>query len=93
MFQGIFNDIQTSEKGGCAMSTAGTRSLLAFPGEIRNRIYKILFGQPIVLVNDDISNLPRARVPGINLLATCRQTHSEAVGVLYARNDFTILLT
>ncbi|KAF2029458.1 hypothetical protein EK21DRAFT_89707 [Setomelanomma holmii] len=61
-------------------------SLLTLPGEIRNSIYKALYirSEPMRVVQ------ARSHVPGINLIATCQQTASEATPFLYTRNSFLV---
>jgi hypothetical protein len=65
-------------------------ALLRCPPEIRNAIYEELFqGAHSIFLTSQPCHPHLIRViKGINLLATCRQIHAEASGVLYSRNRF-----
>lgn len=67
-------------------------SFLHLPGELRNRIYDHLFvhDECINVPHADMLDAPKAPIPGINLLSSCREIHSEAAGILYAQNKFTV---
>jgi hypothetical protein len=76
-----------------------TSPLLRCPPEIRNAIYEELFlhKDPIQLARPTHqsgdscdSHQLRGSIPGINLLATCRQFKLEASGSLYSQNTFLI---
>jgi hypothetical protein len=76
-----------------------TSPLLWCPPEIRNAIYEELFlhKDPIQLArpahksgDSCDSHQLRGSIPGINLLATCRQFKLEASGPLYSQNTFLI---
>ena len=72
--------------------------LARLPGELRNRIYDLLFNFSdglIVAIEDAADsrsctcNLEASSaVAGIGLLRTCRSAYFEAAGVLYRSNTF-----
>lgn len=69
-----------------------TSPFLLLPGEVRNRIYAYLFihAGRIVVPDEQFPHAPKAAVAGINLLSSCQQIHSEATGIFYNGNEFTI---
>ena len=64
-------------------------SFLGLPGEIRNFIYALLLTNTTSISTGPLSS-GQIEPPTINvsILRVCRQTHSEAVGLLYTLNRF-----
>ncbi len=54
------------------------RTFLSLPGELRNHIYMLLLGQAVMRPKG-MSKSPASTT----FMATCRQVHSESVGMLY----------
>jgi hypothetical protein len=65
-------------------------ALLRCPPEIRNAFYEeLLQGSHSIFLKSQSYHSHLVRfIEGINLLATCRQIHLEASGVLYSGNTF-----
>lgn len=68
---------------------------LALPAELRNQIYILLLTSPFIPALRQISSRGHVSdyiLPSLGLtpclLATCRQIHNEALGVLYGANTF-----
>jgi hypothetical protein len=59
-----------------------------WPPEIRNAIYEELFEFSVPISIDRAREPSCGTLNGVNLLATCRQIHTEAVGIVYSRNVF-----
>ncbi|KAK4451261.1 hypothetical protein QBC34DRAFT_424111 [Podospora aff. communis PSN243] len=84
--------------GNAAFGHLRPFEFLQLPGEIRNRIYRLLLVQSDPIENFLIHNPfpPYIGSPHVNLcgqlLRTCREIHSEATSILYGENTWSFTI-